>query len=382
MAATILVVDDQAVNREFLSTLLGYRGYRILEAANGAEGLAATLANRPDLVIADVVMPGIDGYEFVRQIRSDDTIALTRVMFYTAVYHEAKARSLAQACGVTQVLIKPSEPQDILAAVQTLLGSAGQPAGAVGRLEFEQEHKRLLTETLFEKVKELEEANEQLRELATRLQSIREEERTRVARRLHDELGQSLTALKMDCAWVVRKLEGADADVIRRAQSSVRLVDDTILMVRQLAADLRPGILDLGLQAAIEWQAEEFQTRSEIACVVDASIQAGFLCPKQEVHLFRIFQESLTNIARHSGASLIQVTLRQDPGVLHFEVKDNGRGISEDEISRRKSLGLLGMRERVSIIGGTFSIQGSPGHGTTIRVDVPLALREAKSAVS
>jgi PAS domain S-box-containing protein len=509
VTSTILVVDDRAADRAYLITLLGDRGYRVLEAADGVEGLAATHANRPDLVIADVVMPGIDGYEFVRRLRRDKIIAHTPVMFYTAISHGTKARSLAEACGVDRVLSKPSELKDILAAVQALLGSAGNPFVAAAHPEFEQEHIRLLTNKLFEKGKELEEANaslqaselqyralfnqnplpmwivdestfmflavndaavqhygyssgeflnmsvleirppedvpavraeilegrskplkdagirrhrtkdgrlidvaifaqhttfegrqarltlaedvtereraqrklresgEQLRELAARLQSVREEERTRVARQLHDELGQALTALRMDCTWIKGKLTGADTNVIDRVQGSIHLVDETILTVRQLAADLRPGILDLGLRAAIEWQAEEFQTRSDIACVVEASSQAGPLSPEQDTEVFRIFQESLTNIARHSGASLVQVTICQAPDGLHLKVEDNGRGITEDEINRRSSLGLLGIRERVSLIGGTFSIQGRPGQGTTLRVDVPPRSAEA-----
>jgi signal transduction histidine kinase len=219
--------------------------------------------------------------------------------------------------------------------------------------------------------RKLRESEEQLRELAGRLQAVREEERTRVSRQLHDELGQALTAMKMDCIWITGRLAGADPKLIERARKSIGLVDETILTVRQLASGLRPGILDLGLQAAIEWQADEFQARSDIACVVDASVQAGILSKEQETELFRIFQESLTNIARHAGASLVQVTLRQDAVGFQLEVADNGRGIREEEISRRNSLGLLGMRERVSLIGGTFAIHGSPASGTTVRVYVP-----------
>lgn len=377
--ATILVVDDQPVNRQFLKTLLTYSGHRLVTASGGAEALAMARRDHPDLVITDVLMPGMDGYEFVRQLRNDPAVAQIHVIFYTAAYHQDDARALADACGVARVLTKPSEPETILEAVKSVLGDSNLPGSGAVPLEFDREHKRLLTDKLFEKVNELEAANAglrgselQYRELAARLQSVREEERTRVARQLHDELGQSLTALKMDCAWIRTRLSGAQTGVLARIQSSMELIDETIRTVRRLATELRPGVLDLGIQAAIEWQAHEFQARSGIECTVAFSAAEELLDSASATEIFRIFQETLTNVARHSGATQVKATLEQDRGELLLEIRDNGRGIRRDEIEKRNSLGLLGMRERASLIKAAFTIDGEPEHGTTVRVRIPL----------
>jgi len=155
--ATILVVDDKRVNREFLTTLLGYSGHRLLEAGDGAEALAQVRAEHPALVIADVVMPTMDGYELVRQLRSDPTIAQTPVIFYTATYHEREAQALAEACGVSHILTKPAEPETVLRIVNAALSLSPPPPAAPTR-EFDREHLRLVTDKLSEKVNDLEAA--------------------------------------------------------------------------------------------------------------------------------------------------------------------------------------------------------------------------------
>ena len=160
--ATILIVDDRPTNREFLVTLLGYGGHRLLEAADGAEGLAVVRAERPDLVIADILMPTMDGYEFVRQLRADPAIADTRVVFYTAHYHEPEARKLAAACGVSDVLTKPCEPEVVLRTVAAALGHASPPASAPAAEEFDREHLHLLTDKLSQTADELQRSNERL----------------------------------------------------------------------------------------------------------------------------------------------------------------------------------------------------------------------------
>jgi PAS domain S-box-containing protein len=176
--ATILIVDDRAPNREFLVALLGYGGHRLLESADGTEGLAITRAERPDLVIADILMPTMDGYEFVRQMRADPTIADTRVIFYTAHYHETEARKLAAACGVSAVLTKPCEPEIVLRTVEASLG-LGQPelSPTPTTDEFDREHLRVLTDKLSQQTTELQRTNERLTaivELGTELGSERD----------------------------------------------------------------------------------------------------------------------------------------------------------------------------------------------------------------
>jgi CheY-like chemotaxis protein len=146
--ATILIVDDRPTNREVLVTLLGYGGHRLLEAADGAEALAAAKARRPDLVIADILMPTMDGYEFVRRLRADPAVAATRVIFYTAHYHEREARSLADACGVRHILTKPAEPEAVLRTVGDALGVAVPTPPSPPLEQFDREHLRVLTDKL------------------------------------------------------------------------------------------------------------------------------------------------------------------------------------------------------------------------------------------
>jgi PAS domain S-box-containing protein len=221
-------------------------------------------------------------------------------------------------------------------------------------------------------------SREQLRVLAAHLQSIREEERTRIAREIHDELGQLLTGLKLDLAWLATRLPMAQEYMREKIRTMSGLVDDTIKSVRRIATELRPGILDdLGLTAAIEWQAQEFQTRTGIHCEFLAEQSNGVDDPERRTALFRILQETLTNVARHAHATQVVVSLQVDDNRCELRVEDNGRGITDAEIFNRKSLGLLGIQERARLLGGDVHIIGRPGTGTTISVWIPAAPRPA-----
>ena len=221
---------------------------------------------------------------------------------------------------------------------------------------------------------ELRTSREQLRLLAARLQSIREEERARIARDVHDELGQSLTALKMDIAGIASRLPSGDTALLERARTMSGSIDASIQTVRKIATDLRPGILDnLGLVAALEWQAEEFQKRTGIACDFAAKLDDAWLNSELCTALFRIFQETLTNVARHAQATKVLVTLSESEGQAVLAVQDDGQGIQEQQSNWRQSLGLLGIQERVFGFGGEVMIAGAPGQGTSVTVRVPLS---------
>jgi len=224
---------------------------------------------------------------------------------------------------------------------------------------------------------QLRSSREQLRNLAAYIQSVREEERTKIAREIHDELGQALTGLKMNLSWLDKKLSEA-GDVVPRSlleeiTSMSKLVDTTIQTVREISTELRPGVLDdLGLTAAIEWQLQEFQTRTGIRCNFTSSPENITLDQDRSTAIFRIFQETLINVARHANATRVDISLKEEADNLILEVRDNGKGITESGISNSKSLGLLGMRERALFLGGEVKISGTPGKGTTITVRVPL----------
>jgi PAS domain S-box-containing protein len=220
---------------------------------------------------------------------------------------------------------------------------------------------------------ELQHSFEQLRALTARLQGIREEERKSVAREIHDELGQALTAIKIDLASLMRELPADQERQRRRTDSILELVDQTIQSVRRISTELRPGILDdLGLVAALEWAAEEFEARTGTRCRLDLPGDDIEIDQERATAMFRIFQETLTNVARHAKASEVGVRLAKDNGDLTLEVHDNGKGIDEEELSAGGSLGILGMRERATLLGGELGILGAPQNGTTVRVRIPI----------
>jgi PAS domain S-box-containing protein len=222
---------------------------------------------------------------------------------------------------------------------------------------------------------ELQQSFAKLRALAARLQSTREEERIRVAREIHDELGQALTAIKIDVASLVRDMP-ADQNQQTKAESILRLVDNTIQSVRRIATELRPGILDdLGLVAAIEWATEDYQARTGTSCRLEVPENDLVIDPERATAIFRIFQETLTNIARHANANQAEIRLCKEDGYVVLEVRDNGRGIDEQQLSTGRSFGILGMRERALLLGGELTISGAAGIGTIVRVRIPEAGR-------
>jgi signal transduction histidine kinase len=219
------------------------------------------------------------------------------------------------------------------------------------------------------------ESEGQLRQLAARLQAAREEERAQVARELHDELGQTLTALKLDISRTVAALveQRLTPSIIDRVQSLVGLSDIALAIVKRIATRLRPPILDhLGLAEAMHWEALAFKARTGLRCQVRRNKTRTNLTGDQQTALFRIFQEALTNIVRHAGASAVQVTLVERDNLFELQIRDNGRGITDVEASNPNSIGLLGMRERAALVGGRFAVSGARGKGTIVSVQVPV----------
>jgi PAS domain S-box-containing protein len=218
---------------------------------------------------------------------------------------------------------------------------------------------------------ELRASSEQLRNLAAHLLSVREEERARISREVHDELGQSLTAVKMDLAWLAGRLPRRKGQMLKRIRSTRQLADDIIQSIRRISTELRPAVLDLGLAEAVEWQVQEFQTRSGIQCTVRL-LTREVVASNASTAMFRIFQETLTNVARHAKATRTEVVLQKQQDWLVLLIRDNGRGFDQADPSLSKSLGLLGMRERAAILGGRVNISSAPGKGTTVTAWIPL----------
>jgi signal transduction histidine kinase len=251
----------------------------------------------------------------------------------------------------------------VLVNIVPLRNGDGALIGAMNCFQDITERKRSQTE--------LQRSFGQLRALARRLQSVREEERKRVARELHDQLGQDLTAIKIDVSSLLHELA---PDKQQQSEALFRLIDQTIESVRRISAELRPGILDaLGLMAAVEWAAEEFQSRARTKCRLDLPQDDVFVDRELATAFFRILQETLTNVARHANATEVDVRLAKEDDSLTLEVHDNGKGISEEQLSADSSLGILGMRERALLLRGEVTIHGGPGEGTTVRVRIPVA---------
>ena len=220
---------------------------------------------------------------------------------------------------------------------------------------------------------QLRSSQEQLRGLSARVLSVQEEERSRIARQVHDELGQALTSLKIDLVWIGRRLP-EDRDVLHeKIRTMTELIDATVHAVRRISTELRPGILDhLGLVATLEWQVREFQDRTGIPCVFTRNSDDIAVDAMRSATLFRICQEALTNIVRHANATRVDLSLRRVGPNVVLEVRDNGRGIPKSAVADPKSIGLVGMRERVLPWGGDVRIRGMRGKGTVVTVRIPV----------
>lgn len=219
---------------------------------------------------------------------------------------------------------------------------------------------------------------ERLRALSAGLTKAREDEAARIAREIHDELGGALTGLHWDIESLARDFSDPSKSprpeaVREKLAAMLRLTDTTIGGLRRITQELRPSVLDdLGLAEALEWQAQQFQNRTGIECHCDCSLDDLELTGAQTTAVFRIFQETLTNVLRHARADRVDVSMKRRGVELVLTVWDNGRGITEEEQAGQKSLGLLGMRERAHLVGGSFEIEGVEGVGTTVTVRLPL----------
>jgi signal transduction histidine kinase len=261
-----------------------------------------------------------------------------------------------------------------------ILALAQQCAQALERARLyveAQDHAAVLEQRVHERT-------EQLRALTARLESMREDERARIAREVHDELGGAMTAIKMDLSRLSRRGPGAEGELAEgelaeALAGTMQLIDDTIQTVRRIATDLRPALLDdFGLVAAVEWQLQEFGRRTGIKCQAEIEMDELTLEPQTATALFRVMQETLTNVARHAKATRVTVRLARQPGCLVMSLRDNGEGFQPEDLARKHSLGLAGMRERVFAVAGELTIQSAPGKGTIVTVTVPAVEAETR----
>lgn len=226
---------------------------------------------------------------------------------------------------------------------------------------------------------EIARAHAQLAELSAHVETVKEKERTRIAREIHDDLGGNLTAIKMALALMKKRMPDDDA-LHEKADYVDALVDRTIDAVHRISVDLRPSVLDFGIVAAIDWQAREFEKQFGIPCEFKSNKKEVDLHPDQSAALFRIFQEALTNVGKHAGASQVAVRLRASNRSVRLEVIDNGRGIDSRDRNKPQSFGIRGMTERASALGGELRVEAAAGQGTEVRLRIPLAASASSSA--
>jgi PAS domain S-box-containing protein len=521
---TILIVDDTPANRAVLGAQLGSLGFATHEAADGVEALAVLAGTPIDAVIADILMPRMDGYRLCQEIRKQERFQHLPVVVYTATYLTESDRKLALRSGADRYLVKPASLAELRRTLEELIRAPRHappvPAPVDDRTVM-REYNAVLIQKLEDKTRELEAKNtelarvnaeleesraratgiiesamdaivtlehdsrivlfnsaaeamfgatasamvgqpvdvlwperfrtptghrqsepdgvapsraetsartvavglqsngqefpleasvshvevagrklttmilrdltarhqaekeirtvsEQMRALALRLQKIREEERTRIAREIHDVLAQELTRLKIDLVWIARRTGKPIDDTVRSAMAAriadaVAQVDTAITTVQRIATELRPVVLDsLGLPAAVEWQAEDFARRTGIACHATTTGCDIPLDRERATALFRILQESLTNIVRHAAATTVDIALTVQDDHVNLTIRDNGRGINAAQLADPRSIGLAGMRERAEAFGGHVEIAIAAAGGTVVGVRLPL----------
>lgn len=361
-AAKILAVDDDRRNLLALEELLRAPGQTLVLASSGEEALQRVENEEFAVILLDARMPGMDGFTTARRIRERPGPRHTPIIFLTAAYEDLASIFRGYEVGAVDYIVKPLIPEVLRSKIAVFVDLYNKNVALTREIA-----ERRVTE------ERLRESEENLRALAAHLQSVREEEQIRIAREIHDELGQALTGLKMDLTWLAGGLRPEQKELVDKTTAMFRLIDGTIKSVRRIASGLRPEVLDeIGLSAAIGWQARDFQVRSGIRCNVELPANGPPLDQVRSTAVFRIFQEVLTNVARHAHATRVDVRMGMEADTMWLKVQDNGRGITETKINSPKSLGFLGMRERVLPFDGKIEIEGQRGKGTTVMIRVPL----------
>ena len=365
--ASILIVDDDPASLTVMQEILAGQGARLVTATSGEEALRKVLDDDFAAILMDVRMPGIDGFTTASMIRERKRSRYTPIIFVTGHAEDLTTMFKGYRAGAVDFIVKPVIPDVLRSKLAVFVGLHD-----MNRILNAELAERTLTE------QRLRASEENLRALAGHLQSVREEERIHIAREIHDELGQALTGLKFEINTFAKHFESDDAPARQDKQQTLNVAIDRIInSVRRIASGLRPEVLDeIGLAAAFDWQAREFQRRTGIRCHVNIPVQFADPDKDRSTALFRIFQELLTNVARHANATRVNVALSEGEAALALCVEDNGRGIKETEAQSPRSLGFLGLRERVLAFGGTIDVKGDEGKGTRVCVSIPVTAHQ------
>ncbi len=467
--ARILVIEDTAEIRLLTTVLLEGDGHTVFSAESGEQGLAVAHELAPDLILLDVVMPGLDGYEVCHRLKQDETLRDVPVIFMSA-QDDVQAQTRGFEVGAADYVTKPLSVPVLLARVRTHVALHAQRRSLEGMFRDALEYAPdaiILTDPQWRIVQvnartlamfgyrredltgqpvemlipppqrpdhalrrsayadrlpgdpqlgvntrclrrdgsefsgdislgplltnrgplmmavirdvtesqriqqEMADSRQRLRDLAAQGDAMREYERKNIAREVHDELGQVLTALRMDLTYADLTFGATNPEIRDRFQGMRVLVDRAIQGVRNVATNLRPSALDMGLVPALEWLSGEFHRHAGIPCDLEVDAQAIEMPEIRAVGLFRIVQESLTNVVRYAHASSVRVTLQREGEQLVLRVRDDGRGFDASASAQGRSFGLQGMQERALALGGELTVASSVGDGTTVTARVP-----------
>jgi signal transduction histidine kinase len=372
---SVLVLDDRQSDRQLLTTLLAYAGHQVLEATTGEEALRLARSERPDLIITDIVMPSMNGYEFVRRLRDDPAVADTSVVFCTANYVEGEVRQMAASCGVSRFLPKPADPQTILSTIGEVLDSPEPRPRPVVPADFDREQLRLLNDKLAEKVGELETVSAERQRLVAQLLRAHEQERRRIADSLHDDSIQAVVAVGLRLEMLARQLERPeDREAAERLHADV---SHAIERLRNMLFELQPvELTSQGLGVALEVYLERARKEDGLAYEL-TDRRSNEPAESVRTLLYRTAQEAVMNVRKHARASRVDVLLDNGDGEHVVRVRDDGRGFSPEQSMRVRPghLGLPSIRERLETAGGSLRVQSSPGDGATIEIRVPETLR-------
>lgn len=370
----ILIVDDKPINLAVVVEFLQQLGFGIRIARSGESALKKARYDKPDIILLDVLMPGIDGFETCRRLKADETLQDIPVIFMTSLTRvEDKVRGFE--AGAVDYVTKPLAQEEVLARVTTHLRLLELTNSLRERHEKLKVTSEAETTRLFEAVNQ---QRQQLRTLTTRLTEVQELERKQIARELHDEMGQALTAISINLAAIETAVTQNNLkEVQRRLEESKALSASTLEQIREMSLNLRPPMLDeLGLMPTLRWYIKRYQLRMGIRVKLHAEGEERRLPAEMETAVYRVIQEGLTNVSKHAEATKVILTLRFAEKSISLTLSDNGKGFQlEDALHKTmdgRGAGLLGIRERAKLLGGAFEITAVPQQGTTLEVSLPI----------
>lgn len=352
--STILIVDDDPSARETLIAMLESQDHRLEIAKDGFQALRIIAHAQPDLVLLDVMMPGMDGFEVCRRIRAMPLVAEVPILILTALDDRESLLQGIEA-GADDFLTKPVDRQELVARVRTI--------------------------TRLNRYHTLMDQRENLSRMAERVIAAQEEERQRISRELHDDLGQALTTHLLALRTLQEDLSSPGTELFEHLQALYDQSYEILGKIRRLAKDLRPPVLDtLGLKLAMQTYCTEFTRRTNLPVVFETDPSLPVLPDIYNITLYRVLQEALTNIVKHAQASQVWVELGMEDQMITLTVQDNGHGFVRGE-KPSNGIGLAGLQERLTVAGGKLSISSTPKHGTILSAQFPLSNREAQKLI-